>query len=538
MTFSNIQDFITQSASRFGPKTALTHKTQSLSYVELATKVGALARGLIGSYKPDFKSNKTCLNPGDRIAIYLPKQLETVISLFAAVTAGGVFVPVNSLLKPPQVGYILNDCQVSVLITSLSRFRQLEKTLAKTQDIRIILTDCKVEDRPAGCERWEDLLAQSNKEPSNLTRIYYQRSADDVAAILYTSGSTGHPKGVTLSHRNLVEGAKSVAPYLTNHADDKILAVLPLSFDYGLSQITTAFLVGAEVVLLEYLLPRDVVNAAVKFQITGLAAVPPLWVQLAELDWPQQAKQSLRYITNSGGAMPTSTIAKLQSQLPKTLVYLMYGLTEAFRSTYLDPKELSSRPTSIGKAIPNATVLVINDKGQLCQADEPGELVHVGVHVSLGYWQNQPKTDQKFKQLPPHLQSEYGTGLAVWSGDIVTKDQQDYLYFIGRNDDMIKSSGYRISPSELEEIASTHPSIQHAAALGVTHRQLGQSILLVLTLDPNKPANQKELMKFLKKQLPNFMQPHFLEIVDSLPRNPNGKINRPLLQEQYRYLAD
>ena len=538
MMFTNIQDFISQAASRFAPKTALTHKDQSLSYSELAAKTNALASGLIGADLADFKPSQPRLKPGERVAVYLPKQMETVISLFATTTAGGVFVPINSLLKPPQVGYILDNCQVSVLITSLSRYRQLQKTLANNLHLnRILLTDCSPEDCPENCERWIDQLAQVGTEPLNQARPHIQREPDDIAAILYTSGSTGQPKGVVLSHRNLIEGANSVAEYLANHSDDKILAVLPLSFDYGLSQLTTAFLVGAEVVLLEYLLPRDVINAVAKYQITGLAAVPPLWIQLADLDWPTDAKQCLRYITNSGGAMPTTITQKLRTTLPATQVYLMYGLTEAFRSTYLDPKELCSRPTSIGKAIPNATILVINTKGEICQADEPGELVHIGVHVSLGYWNNKDKTEQKFRKLPSQLQSEYGSELAVWSGDIVTRDQQGFLYFVGRNDDMIKSSGYRISPSELEEIATTHPSVQQVAALGIAHSQLGQAILLVISLAANATIPKPDLMKFLKKQLPNYMHPHFLEIADSLPRNPNGKINRPLLQEKYRQLS-
>ncbi len=537
MKVTNIQDFITLSASSRGAQVALTHKAQSLSYCELSTRIRSLATGLIGSNHANFKPSAPKLNPGDRIAIYLPKQIESVISLFAATTAGGVFVPINSLLKPAQVNYILDNCQVSVLITSLSRYRQLKKSLSETHTIRILLTDCAQSDCPEECEPWDELLLNHNSTECNSENIYPQRQPDDIAAILYTSGSTGLPKGVVLSHRNLIEGAKSVAQYLINQENDKILAVLPLSFDYGLSQLTTAFLVGAEVVLLEYLLPRDVINAVAKYQITGLAAVPPLWVQLADLEWPESSKRCLRYITNSGGAMPTTTTENLQAQLPNTQIYLMYGLTEAFRSTYLAPSEIANRPNSIGKAIPNANILVINQSGELCQADEPGELVHIGVHVSQGYWRNQQKTEEKFRQLPRRLQAEYGSDLAVWSGDIVTRDQQGFLYFVGRNDDMIKSSGYRISPSELEEVAYSHPSIEHVAALGINHQQLGQAILLVIAMTSNTPTSKQEIMKFLKKQLPNYMHPQFIEFVDSLPRNPNGKINRPLLQEQFSYLA-
>jgi len=232
----------------------------------------------------------------------------------------------------------------------------------------------------------------SNQKYPTSKREYPTTKPQDMAAILYTSGSTGQPKGVVLSHINLIEGAKSVADYLDNTAEDKLLAVLPFSFDYGLSQLTTAFLSGASVVLLEYLMPRDVVNAVARYQITGLASVPPLWIQLAELDWPKEASNSLRYFTNSGGAMPGATLSQLMSALPDTAPYLMYGLTEAFRSTYLHPDEISNRPGSMGKAIPNAEILVINQRGKICQSHEEGELVHKGVHVAMGYWQAEEKT--------------------------------------------------------------------------------------------------------------------------------------------------
>jgi acyl-CoA ligase (AMP-forming) (exosortase A-associated) len=534
---TNIQDFITHSAATNPYQIALTHKTQQLSYQQLAQQVDQLALGLIGANRSNYKLNSPLSLGGERVAVYLPKQLETVVSLFATSRAGGVFVPVNSLLKALQVTYILQDCQVSILITSLSRYRQLQPSIKNNQHLkRIILTDCQPEQCPKGCELWIDQLATEEKDTAkeSLSAI---SNCQDIAAILYTSGSTGQPKGVVLSHSNLIEGAKSVAKYLANDRNDRLLAVLPLSFDYGLSQLTTAFLVGGEVVLLEYLLPRDVINAVAKFNITGLAAVPPLWIQLADMDWPLEAQQSLRYITNSGGAMPTLTTKQLQSKLPNCDIYLMYGLTEAFRSTYLDPKQLNSRPTSIGKAIPNAKLLVINQNGQECQADEPGELVHLGVHVSLGYWQNREKTELKFRPLPSQLQTQYGSELAVWSGDTVTRDQQGYLYFVGRNDDMIKSSGYRISPSELEDLVLHHPAVLEVAALGIPHRTLGHAILLVITVTPEQAFDKKGLTTQLKKQLPNFMHPHYIEIVDSLPRNPNGKINRPLLLEQHRQLA-
>ncbi len=504
---------------------ALQRKNQPLRYKELNLKVINAARGLL----------LQGLQSTERVAIYLPKQFEAVIGLFATTLAGGVFVPVNPLLKAAQVQYILADCQVSVLITSYSRYKQLHKPLNTINCLHtVILTDCKIENCPPNCLRWEDCMSQQETDKKQSKQAYPKTNPQDMAAILYTSGSTGQPKGVVLSHTNLVEGAKSVANYLNNTADDRLLAVLPFSFDYGLSQLTTAFLSGACVVLLEYLMPRDVINAIARYQITGLAAVPPLWIQLAELDWPKEASNSLRYFTNSGGAMPSTSLSQLMSVLPKTSPFLMYGLTEAFRSTYLDPKEIANRPGSMGKAIPNAEILVINSQGQVCKSHEEGELVHKGVHVAMGYWQAKEKTAEKFRPLPTHLHHQHGGEIVVWSGDQVKTDDDGFLYFVGRKDDMIKSSGYRISPAELEETLHGHDLINEVAAIGISHPRLGQAILLVIKPSNKKEFNHQQLLTYCQKNLPNFMQPHSIQLVDSLPRNPNGKINRKLLSTQYQ----
>src|SRR5690606_728353 len=270
-----------------------------------------------------------------------------------------------------------------------------------------------------------------------------RRIDTDIAAILYTSGSTGRPKGVVLSHRNMVCGATSVASYLENTADDRILAVLPFSFDAGLSQLTTGFSVGATVVMLDYLLPRDVVRTLAEQRITGITGVPPLWVQIVDQEWPSEVAGSLRYLANTGGAMPSETLRRLRSLLPDTSIFLMYGLTEAFRSTYLPPSEIDRRPGSIGKAIPNAEILVLRPDGTECDPEEPGELVHRGALVAQGYWNDPERTREKFRPLPSGEPGFQHTEVAVWSGDTVKKDRDGFLYFIGRRDEMIKSSGYR-----------------------------------------------------------------------------------------------
>jgi acyl-CoA ligase (AMP-forming) (exosortase A-associated) len=334
----------------------------------------------------------------------------------------------------------------------------------------------------------------------------------------------------------MVTGAHSVAEYLENDASDRLLAVLPFSFDYGFSQLTTAFYVGASVVLLDHLFARDVISTIAREKVTGLAAVPPLWSQLADLQWPDEAKQSLRYITNSGGAMPGATLQKLRASLPNTKPFLMYGLTEAFRSTYLPPSEIDRRPGSMGKAIPNAEILVVRPDGSPCAPNEPGELVHRGSLVALGYWNDPAKTDERYKPVPNQNPGLVLTEMAVWSGDTVRKDEDGFLYFIGRRDEMIKTSGYRVSPSEIEEVIFATGMVADAAAVGVSHPTLGHAIVVVAAVAPNLKPDTDALLNECKKQLPAFMVPARIEWRDALPRNPNGKYDRPRLASELKDL--
>jgi acyl-CoA ligase (AMP-forming) (exosortase A-associated) len=327
-----------------------------------------------------------------------------------------------------------------------------------------------------------------------------------------------------------VAGAASVTTYLNNTAADRILVVLPLSFDYGLSQLTTAFQAGACAVLMNYLLPRDVIRTVTREKITGLAAVPPLWMQLAALDWPQSVNEHLRTLTNSGGHLPKSTLDALRARCPKSQIFLMYGLTEAFRSTYLPPEELDRRPDSIGKAIPGAEILVVREDGTPCASGEPGELVHRGVHVTRGYWNDPEKTAERYKPAPGQLSGLVIPELAVWSGDTVRQDEEGFLYFIGRRDDMIKTSGYRVSPSEIEEVIYASGWVNEVIALGVTHAVLGQTVALVIYAPDAEASLAESLRALCKIKLPSFMVPTQIEIrSEPLPRNPNGKIDRKQL---------
>jgi acyl-CoA ligase (AMP-forming) (exosortase A-associated) len=336
----------------------------------------------------------------------------------------------------------------------------------------------------------------------------------------------------------MVAGAKSVASYLENTADDTILSALPLSFDAGFSQLTTAFHVGARVVLLNYLLPRDVVDALEKHRVTGLTAVPPLWIQLSQLAWPGAISAHLRYIANTGGRMPRETLMRLRTQLPNTKPFLMYGLTEAFRSTYLPPSEVDRRPDSIGKAIPNAEILVLRPDGSPCGAGEPGELVHRGALVGMGYWNDPEKTADRYKPLPVGAGGrESGMVLpemAVFSGDTVRMDEEGFLYFVGRTDEMIKTSGYRVSPTEVEEALYATNLVGEAAAFGVDHPVLGQAIVVVATPPDGRDLDADALLAECRSRLPAYMVPTQVDVRrGTLPRNPNGKIDRKLLAARF-----
>jgi acyl-CoA synthetase (AMP-forming)/AMP-acid ligase II len=322
-----------------------------------------------------------------------------------------------------------------------------------------------------------------------------------------------------LSHANMWLGAVSVAHYLDLAPDDVTLAVLPLSFDYGRNQLFSTWLAGGSVVPLDYLTPRDVIKACARHGVTTLAAVPPLWLQLAEQPWPPEATAPLRRLTNSGGALTVELVRALRTTFPQAKLYPMYGLTEAFRSTNLDPALVDTHPTSIGRAIPFAEILLVDEGGNL--ADE-GELVHCGPLVAQGYWHDPARTAERFRPAP--VGSHHG-GMAVWSGDRARRDGEGLLHFLGRHDAMIKSAGNRISPQEIEDAAIASGQAAEAVAFGVPDARLGQAIHLVV----RGAGDDEALRAVLKRELPNFMQPASIRWVDAMPLNPNGKIDRAAL---------
>ena len=529
-----LPELIALSARRTPHALALTSGAASLSYADLQAAVEHFVSGLVA----------LGVERGERVAIYLDKRFETVIASFGAPAAGAVFVPINPLLKPEQVAFILQDCNVRVLVTSPERLALVADVLLQCPDLRHVVVTGAVPGNayPAATKSavtgWADFITSPRKPGFRVIDV-------DMAAILYTSGSTGKPKGVVLSHRNMVAGAKSVASYLENNERDTLLAALPLSFDAGFSQLTTAFHAGARVVLLNYLMPRDVLKAMDREKVTGLTAVPPLYIQLTQLEWPESIKQNLRYFANTGGRMPRETLKLLRQRVPDARPFLMYGLTEAFRSTYLPPEEVDRRPDSIGKAIPNAEILVLRDDGSACAPDEPGELVHRGALVGQGYWNDPEKTAERYKLLAPDAPGRHA-GLqlpeyAVFSGDNVRMDAEGFLYFIGRRDEMMKTSGYRVSPTEVEEIVYATRLVAECVAFGVEHPALGQAIQVIVTAPVAEAGSLHEyselsarLLQECRSRMPAYMVPSGIHIVAGpLPRNPNGKIDRKLLATEW-----
>ncbi|QLL12562.1 acyl-CoA ligase (AMP-forming), exosortase A system-associated [Pseudomonas chlororaphis] len=507
----SVYELLLDSAQTHASRPAFRQASGDVTYAALLHDVQCTARKLVHSG----------IQPGERIAVYAGKHYDTVVMFLAINAMGAVLVPINPQLKAPQVRHILLDSGACLFVSTGSR---LKRHAAVYQDLPIT---------PWALE--EKALQALDSPPSSAPFSRTTTATDnDPAVILYTSGSTGRPKGVVLSERNLVAGAHSVADYLSLQCDDVILGVLPLSFDAGLSQLTTALACGACYVPLDFLQASEVPRCCQAHGVTTITGVPPLWVQLASVPWPSQTAARIRRFANTGGHMPAPLLARLQQTFPEAQPFLMYGLTEAFRSTYLPPSAVATHPDSIGKAVPNAAIHVVRADGTECDPGEHGELVHRGAFVTLGYWNAPELTAQRFRPWPGANPQVSRTEIAVWSGDIVYRDQDDYLYFVARQDDLIKTSGYRVSPTEIEEVLFAVDQVIEAAAYGVAHPQHGQAIVISVVTAPDQPITAQALIGLCREQLPTYMVPLHVSFHDTpLPRNPNGKIDRQQLKQRF-----
>jgi len=509
------------SALRSPDKEALVQKDQRLSYRQVARQTAGLATSLRTRY----------VKRGDRVGIYLEASVPQVLSIFGVSQADAVYVPINSVLHPDQVMHIARDCGMKGLVTTPAKLKALADVILQIPSLEFLVVtgEGEVPATNLPVERLEELC--SAEPPSAWVERCIEK---DLAAILYTSGSTGKPKGVMLSHGNVVAGSRIVSTYLGITDKERILAVLPFSFDAGMNQLMTAFEKGGTLVLINFVFAREIVQELLKERISGLAGVPTLWSLLSQpnstLD--KQALPDLRYITNTGGAMPQTVLNILRNVLPTTRIFLMYGLTEAFRSTYLPPEELDRRPTSMGKAIPDTEILVLNEKGQLCAPGEVGELVHRGPTVSLGYW-NRPEDTARALRRNPILSSEMGDCEKVcYSGDLVRMDEEGFLYFVGRRDAMIKSSGFRISPTEIEEVLFQSGKVRDAAVIGLPDEILGQSIKAFVVPRDGDALDVDVLSAICAEKLPRYMVPKAIEVLAELPKTSSGKVDYPALRRR------
>jgi len=514
---ASLDELLDAAAAEHGDRIALVDGDLELTYAEVAARAGNLAAALA----------EAGVAKGDRVGIHLDKNWQSVVAMLGVSRAGAAFVNINAALKAAQVGYIANDCDIRVLIAGADKLASLPAD--------IVPTIFRVGTRPTDRPEWRDFDAVVTATAGDKGRRPLIET--DLATILYTSGSTGMPKGVAFSQRNLVVGAEIVSSYLENTRDDRILSVLPFSFDYGLNQLTTAIRVGATLVLQRSQLPGDLLRSLRRHGITGVAGVPPVWSLLLrnEKSLEETPLTTLRYITNSGGRIPQTNLDRLRRVLPGTKIFLMYGLTEAFRSTFLPPDEIDRGSECIGKPIPDTEILVIKD-GRAAEPGEVGELVHRGPTVALGYWGNRAETERAYRPNPLAPPELLDVERVVYSGDLVRRDEEGYLYFVGRNDAMIKSGGFRISPEEVENLLIASGLVHEACAFGAPDPDevVGEVVIATVSLRSDVAADQVgQIREYLVANAPPYMVPREIVVVDELPKGATGKIDRPAVARAY-----
>lgn len=513
-----LQSFLEQSALSHPDKIALVTGQDRYTYQELEQQSNRLAHALLNQG----------LQRGDRVAIHLENSLEAVVAIFAILKAGGVFVMVNPTTKIDKLTYVLNNCRARALVLPEKKRKTISEHSDLLPHLKTAVTvgeskqDSEQNDlempRFASWNQLQEEFSGQNTPPATPT------ISIDLAALVYTSGSTGNPKGVMLTHLNMTSAARSITTYLMNEPRDIILNVLPLSFDYGLYQLLMAFRVGATLVLEKsFTYPHAVLQKIIDEQVTGFPLVPTMSAILLKMDLSKYDFSKLRYITNTGAALPTEHILTFRKRLPHLQIFSMYGLTECKRVSYLPLDQVDTRTGSVGIAMPDTEVFIVDDEGHRLPPEHVGELVVRGANVMKGYWEAPEQTAERLK--PAELPNE----MLLYTGDLFRMDREGYLYFVGRRDDIIKSRGEKVSPKEVENVLFTHEKISEAAVVGDPDQVLGQSIRAIVTLMPGEELTEKEVLAYCRKHLEDFMVPQRIEFRDELPKSPNGKVDKKQL---------
>lgn len=503
-----IEAVLEHSATRFPDKTALVCDGRRLTYSWLAIESRRLASAI----------SEQGIRRGERVAFCLDNSVDAVVCIFATLMAGGVLVPVNATMRVEKLTRLLNDSGARLLFGKSARARDLEACLRNAPAVeKLVITGAESEaesrdHRVCGLEAF-------TREASG-ARSMQPGIDQDLAAIIYTSGSTGSPKGVMLSHLNMVSAANSVIEYLGNNEGDIILDVLPLSFSYGLYQVLTAFKVGATLVLeRSFAYPHAVVQRLIDERATGFAIVPTIAAVLLQLQ-PDHDFPSLRYLTNAGAALPAEHVPRLRKLFPHSQLYLMYGLTECKRVCYLAPDQVDQRPASVGKPMPNVEAYVVDEAGRRLPPGEVGELVVRGSNVMRGYWNLPEETEKALR--PGPIPGER----VLYTGDLFKMDDEGYLYFVGRRDDMIKSRGEKVSPAEIENILHRLSGVSMAAVVGIPHPVQGVMIKAFIVVTPGMTLTENEVLRHCARHLEDYMVPKVVEFRESFPRTESGKIDK------------
>jgi len=512
-----LEEFLEASARVAGGKIALISGERRLTYGEIDRRCNRLAHSLAAAG----------LGRGDRVMIYLENSVEAVLAVFATLKAGAVFVMINPTTKAERFTYILNHCRAAAVVTDAAKFESVRQCLDGSSVKAVFLADAGG-GRPNGHRvlSFEDVLADEtlSSEPPP------KRSIDiDLATLVYTSGSTGRPKGVMITHLNAIAAAHSIIGYLENTSHDVVLNVLPLSFGYGLYQVFMMFRVGGTVVLeRSFTYPAAILDRIVRERATGFPMIPTISALLLQMDLTKWDFSHLRYITNAGAAMPLEHIAKLRKLMPHVKIYSMYGQTECTRVTYLPPDQIDARPGSVGRGMPNQEHYIVDDSGNRVGPGVVGELVVRGAHVMKGYWEMPQATDKALR--PGPLPGER----VLHTGDLFKSDEEGYLYFVARKDDIIKTRGEKVSPREVEDVLYALPGVAQAAVIGVPDKILGSAVKAVIVPRGGAQLTEREVLRHCAAHLDDYMVPKFVEFRDEMPTTASGKVAKLALSEQAR----